>query len=285
MSAMEPFKTASGPGSPITEADLHAFVDQQLTPVRHAEVEQYLAARPDEAQRVHDWRQQNELLRGLLAPVLDEPLPLRLPLRRQVAAMPWRALAAGVLIAAVSASTAWFARGALDSQAARPAVARAGAEGAGIELTGFARRAAVAHLVYTPDGRRPVEVGADQEQQLVTWLSRRLGTPVKAPTLGGIGYALIGGRLLPGDSGPVAQFMYHDGTGQRLTLYVTREAPKAGGQAQTAFRFGQDGPVNVFYWVDRNFGYAISSSAERQELMRVAQEVYRQLAPPDAPPR
>ena len=77
--------------------------------------------------------------------------------------------------------------------------------------------------------------------------------------------------------------MYHDATGQRLTLYVTREAPKAAGQAQTAFRFGQDGAVNVFYWVDRNFGYAISSSAERQELMRVAQEVYRQLAPPEAP--
>ena len=280
MSAMEPVKTASGPGSPITEADLHAFVDQQLTPVRHAEVEQYLAARPDDAQRVNDWRQQNELLRGLLDPVLDEPLPLRLPLRRRAAAPPWRALAAGLAIAVVSAGTAWFARGALEGGSARAGLARI--DTPGTALTGFAHRAAVAHVVYAPDGRRPVEVGADQEQQLVTWLSRRLGTPVKAPSLGGIGYTLIGGRLLPGDSGPVAQFMYHDATGQRLTLYVTREAPKAG-QAQTAFRFGQDGAVNVFYWVDRNFGYAISSSAERQELMRVAQDVYRQLAPPDAP--
>jgi len=64
---------------------------------------------------------------------------------------------------------------------------------------------------------------------------------------------------------------------------VTREAPKDGGQAQTAFQFGHVGPVNVFYWVDRNFGYAISSNAERSELMRVAQEVYRQLPLPDAP--
>ena len=88
MSTMEPVETSSGPGSPITEADLHAFVDQQLTPVRHAEVEQYLAARPDEAQRVRDWRQQNELLRGLLAAVLDEPLPLRLPLRRHPTPLP-----------------------------------------------------------------------------------------------------------------------------------------------------------------------------------------------------
>jgi anti-sigma factor RsiW len=272
---MEPVKTP-GPGSPITEADLHAYVDQQLMPVRHAEVEQYLAARPDESERAQAWQRQNELLRGRLKPVLDEPLPLRLPLRPPPTAWPWRALAAGLVMAVLSASAAWLARGAYDER-----VAGATRPGSGTQLTGFAHRAAVAHVVYTPDGRRPVEVGADQEQQLVTWLSRRLGTAVKAPTLGDIGYSLLGGRLLPGDKGPVAQFMYHDGSGQRLTLYVTREAPQVGGQAQTAFQFGRDGPVNVFYWVDRNFGYAISSSAERPELMRVAQEVYRQLAPPD----
>ena len=209
MNTMEPVKT-SGPGSPIAEADLHAYVDEQLTPVRHAEVEKYLAARPDESQRVQAWRHQNELLRGLLDPVLDEPLPLRLPLRPSATAWPWRSLAAGIVLAVLSAGTAWFARGVYEERVAGSARA-----GSGTQLTGFAHRAAVAHVVYTPDGRRPVEVGADQEQQLVTWLSRRLGTPVKAPTLGGIGYSLIGGRLLPGDKGPVAQFMYHDGSGQR----------------------------------------------------------------------
>ena len=94
-----------------------------------------------------------------------------------------------------------------------------------------------------------------------------------------IGFELIGGRLLPGDSGPVAQFMYHDGIGQRLTLYVTREVPNPAGAPETGFRFGQDGPVNVFFWVDKNFGYAISGGADRQELMTVAQEVHRQLSP------
>ena len=68
-------------------------------------------------------------------------------------------------------------------------------------------------------------------------------------------------------------------TGQRLTLYVTREAPKLQGRSETGFRFGQDGPVNVFYWVDAHFGYAISGGANRDELTRVANEVYRQLAP------
>ena len=118
---------------------------------------------------------------------------------------------------------------------------------------------------------------ADQEQQLVTWLSKRLGTPIHAPALKPVGYELIGGRLLPGETGPVAQFTYHDASGQRLTLYVTREPPKSADGAPTAFRFGQDGPVNVFYWVDKDVGYALSSSADRLELTRVAHEVYRQL--------
>ena len=48
-------------------------------------------------------------------------------------------------------------------------------------LTGFAHRAAVAHVVYSPDVRRPVEVGADQEQALVTWLTKRMGTDVRPP--------------------------------------------------------------------------------------------------------
>jgi anti-sigma factor RsiW len=130
--------------------------------------------------------------------------------------------------------------------------------------------------VYSKDQRRPVEVAADQEQQLVTWLSKRLGTEVHAPRLASVGYELVGGRLLPGDSGPVAQFMYQDSAGQRLTLYVTHEAPQPTGR-DTAFRFGKAGAVNVFYWVDRGFGYALSGAIERPELMRVSQEVYRQL--------
>jgi anti-sigma factor RsiW len=36
-------------------------------------------------------------------------------------------------------------------------------------------------------------------------------------------------------------------------------------------------PVKVFYWVDKDFGYAISGGSDRDELMRVSKEVYRQL--------
>jgi anti-sigma factor RsiW len=256
-------------GTPITEADLHAYADGLLGATRRAEIEAFLAGHPAERERVADWAAQNLALRRLLDPVIHEPLPLQLPLTAPTRRTdPWRALAAGVAIAVASAGSAWWLRGLTDANDGR-LMASAGT------LHGFAHRAAVAHAVYSPDARRPVEVGGEQEQALVTWLTKRMGTAVKPPDLRGLGYDLIGGRLLPGDKGPVAQFMFGDAKGQRLTLYVTRE--DAGRNA--AFRFGQDGGVNVFYWVDKDFGYALSAGTDRQTLLRVAEAVYQQLSP------
>lgn len=267
----------------ITEADLHAFVDRQLAPARRAEVERFLAGSPDDLRRVQDWKDQNARLHRLLDPVLVEPLPLELPLRPRATVRHWRGLAAGIAVAVVSGGAAWMTRGAMDADTVRLALAASGPSRiasfspVGVadrgNLSGFARRAAIAHVVYSPDLRRPVEVGADQEQALVAWLTKRMGTSVRAPSLGGVGFELIGGRLLPGDDGPVAQFMYGDAAGQRLTLYVTREVD----DKDSSFRFGKDGPVNVFYWVEHHFGYAISAGADRETLSKVSQEVYRQL--------
>lgn len=256
------------PGAPITEADLHAFVDRQLPPARRAAVEAFLAGNAPARERVAQWEEQRRLLREHLDGVLDEPLPLRLPLRAAPSRPAWGwALAAGLLIALASGMSAWMARGMMDARQLLAQTAQVSASG------GFAQRAAVAHLVFASDMRRPVEVGADQEQAMVTWLTRRLGAQVHAPVLTGVGYELVGGRVLPGGRGAVAQLMYSSPAGQRLTLYVTQEAQGD----RTAFSFMQDGPVRVFYWVEGKLGYALSGEVSREELQRVAQEVYRQL--------
>ncbi len=266
--------------APVTEADLHAYVDARLSVERRQVVDAHLARSPEARGRVDDWRRQNDQLRNWLAPVLDEPVPLRMVRAPRGPIGDWRALAAGLFIALVSAGSAWWARGAVDATgrtrfAAASLAVPADGGTSSTELTGFARRAAVAHAVYSPEVRRPVEVGVEQEQALTTWLTKRLGAPVHAPSLSSVGYDLIGGRLLPGDASPVAQFMYGSATGERLTLYVSREV--AGND--TAFKFGHDGPVHVFYWVEGPFGYAISAGADRATLLKVSQEVYRQLKP------
>jgi anti-sigma factor RsiW len=70
--------------------------------------------------------------------------------------------------------------------------------------------------------------------------------------------------------------MYQDGSGKRLTLYVTR--PHAGEEA-TAFRFAQDDKVSVFYWIDKDCGYALSGEVDKGTLARVASSVYKQIEP------
>lgn len=269
------------PRLPVTEDELHAFVDGQLPAERRREVEAWLAGRPEEAQRIESYRAQKRELHALFDPVLDEALPQRVR-RAARPPVPWyaRRLVAGLAIALAGGAAGWGLRG-----AAGGAPGGGGPAIAASDPPGFAARAAVAHAVYSVDARRAVEVDAAHEEQLVAWLSKRLAAPVRPPRLQALGYALEGGRLLPGGRGPVAQFMYRDAEGGRLTLYVSNELAHPGGadargepNGETAFRFAREGGVDVFYWVDGPFGYALSGEAGRDALARVGGEVYRQLA-------
>lgn len=244
----------------VLENDLQAFVDGVLDEARRVEVETYLAERPEEAERLRAYSAQDAALRALFDPVLAEPVPAALVAVR--APRRWRAfaLAAGVLFAGVAVG--WIARGTFAPLSpAAPSLARS---------------AAIAHAVYSPEVRHPVEVGADQEDHLVKWLSKRLGTDLRVPKLAPLGYELVGGRLLSGPQGPVAHFMYQDAKGQRLTLYVSTQK---GEGRDTAFRFSQEDRVSVFYWIDHNYGYALSGEMKRDNLLALATAVYQQLSP------
>jgi anti-sigma factor RsiW len=203
----------------------------------------------------------NALIKRAYDPVMAEPIPARMHLRPS----PWRerALAAAILAVGIAVGLAASPY----VMPSKPSV---------IASNAFPMRAARAHAVFVTEVRHPVEVDAKQQEHLVAWLSKRLGTQLRVPVLASEGFELLGGRLLPGPDGAVAQFMYQDGSGARLTLYVSR---RSNGDAQTAFRFSQEGNVSVFYWIDRDFGYALSSEVQRPMLAKVANAVYRQLEP------
>ena len=294
------------PEKPITEADLHAYVDGQLSAARKREVEAHLSVHHEDADKVAAWSEQKAQLRAFFDPVQDEAMPQRLdhasrarPITtapssfernrtatstdRHSAPTRWHyRIAASLAIAVLGGMVGWFIRGPMPGDASRLARTSVAHQEV-LQVSEFARRAAVAHAVYSPDQRRAVEVDAEHEDQLVTWLSKRMGTPMRAPHLQSLGYALEGGRLLPGGSGPVAQFMYRDERGERMTLYVSDEVGKhastvsPASDGATAFRFAREGLVDVFYWVDAPFGYALSAQTGRAELARVSAEVYRQL--------
>lgn len=244
---------------PLAEAELHAYVDGALSESARAEVEAWLPFHPEEVERLRAYAEQNTLLRTLYNRVLDEPVPEALLVVRPRV---WRRYAVAAAVFALGIGLGWLARGMFIVPQMVP--------------LSLARQAATAHVVYSPEVRHPVEVTGDEEEHLVRWLSRRLGTTLKAPKLAPLGYELVGGRLLSGPQGPVAHFMYQDARGQRLTLYVSRQR---GEPRDTAFRFSQEDRVSVFYWVDGNFGYALSGEVRRDQLLKVADIVYKQLNP------
>ena len=247
--------------SNITEADLHAYTDGQLDDARRVQVQAHLAQHAAAAEQVRVWREQNEALRVRYNPVLNEPLPQR-RLAPHAQRRRWQsyAIAAGAM--GLGFALGWMVQSNRTDQF--------------VEAAALPRRAAVAYAVYAPEVRHPVEVGADQQEHLVKWLSKRLGSDLKAPLLTQQGFDLVGGRLLPGGKGPVAQFMYQDSRGQRITLYVSlRDAEPR----DTAFRFSQEDKVSVFYWIDGKLGYALSGEMDRASLLAVATVVYRQLNP------
>lgn len=248
--------------APIVEEDLHAYVDGLLPETRRAEVESFLAGNPKEAERVRAYQKQKEALRALFDPILDEPIPPQLLHPQRHWRWPVLRYAAIVAWITLGGTLGWLLRGADSRKPDEP--------------NGFARQAAIAHAVYSPEVRHPVEVGRDQEEHLVAWLSKRVGAPLKPPHLSQLGFELVGGRLLPGNRGPVAQFMYQDEKGQRLTLYVRMDP---GTKGETAFRYTQEGKVGVFYWIDGPFGYALSGETKKGDLLWVANAIYHQLNP------
>lgn len=245
---------------PVSEMELHAFVDGQLDDARRRQVAAYVEANSEAAARVAAYRAQNQSLKALFDPTLTEPLPPRLgppAVSRRALHARWAAAAAVLLVA--GAVTGWQA-GNLTRPPTGPAA--------------VAYQAAVAHAVFTPQRRHPVEVGGDEEAHLVRWLSKVLGQPLKAPHLADVGYALVGGRLLSAGDGPAAQFMYQDSDGDRMTLYVVTDPHQKG---KTAFRYAEEKGVPVFYWIDGPLGYALAGKMTRQELLKIADVVYAQI--------
>jgi anti-sigma factor RsiW len=260
---------------------LSAFVDGELPHAQHAAIEAQLEQYPQAAARVAAWRAQKTALRALCgAPQRsaradfderhDDPErdaadePAFIVVRRSP---PWWQR--------VGLAACWLAVGAGLALAVGPLAPRltggkwGGAwGGAGSQPPSFAQRADIAYAVYTPERRHPVEVAASEEEHLINWLSKRLNRPLSVPSLQEYGYSLVGGRLLPGEAGPAAQFMYENSTGVRLTLYVTGIA-----RDETAFRLFRDGNRRTFYWVNDGMGYALSGPIAEGKLRTIAIDV------------
>ena len=273
--------------TPIDDTLLHAWLDGELPAEQHGEVERWLHDHPEDAARVRLWAADAQALRATLEPVLDEPVPQRLTQivwnrAPMTLGAPWQrwaaALAVFVLGGAVGAAATWRVQSSQNAaQAARQVDRMVGAQG-------WVRRAAVAHSVYVPEVRHPVEVKA-QEEHLARWLTRRIEVPVKLFDLREQGFELVGGRLLPDAAGPSAQLMYQaieppvgNGKPERVTVYLR----KPDSATPAAFAYERQGDLGLFYWVEGDSahgnatGYALAGTLSRERLLVLAEAIYRQ---------
>jgi anti-sigma factor RsiW len=249
--------------SPVTQDELHAYVDGEIPADRRAAVEAWLATHPDDAARVADWRAQAEVIRGHFGGLATEAVPERFNLDRLArTGRPWRAVAAAAVIAALIGGVAgWMARGA--SAAAAPT---------GFDV--YTSEALDAHKLYTVEVRHPVEVPGTERDHLVTWLSKRVGYELRAPDLEPIGLTLVGGRLLPGPvgaNGAAGFFMYEAATGERFTIYCAQS-----GSPETGMRYREVDHFSSFYWTDHGLAYVMSGPSDRKRLWGVVKAAYDQ---------
>jgi anti-sigma factor RsiW len=251
----------------VSEDELGAYVDGELPADRRSAVEAWLTTHPDDAAKVAAWRKLGDLVRVRYGSVGDETPPARLNVdrltRRRYGAM---AAAVAAVVAAFLAGGAvgWTTRGV---ETASPS-----------DLSRFTSDALDAYRLYVVEVRHPVEVPGDQRPHLVEWLSKRVGSPLRAPELDAMGLKLVGGRLLPGPTGATAFFMYEGPSGERFTLYCGRTSDR-----ETALRYTTGEQNAAYYWVDQNLFYVLSGPAEQSKLHDIAQAAYDQIDRRGAP--
>jgi anti-sigma factor RsiW len=249
----------------IGEDELQAFVDDQLPPARHRAVVAHLGEHPEDRRRVDDYLQQKRDLRAhveaqspgptdALTERLQAELAARLAARRRRLWSPWpQAVAAALLIGVGWLGHMGYER--YQDWRLPPAV----------------NGAAQAHLIFADDPVRPVELPASASVELARWFSDHLGERVTIPDLAQLGLNFVGGRLLGTEKGPMAQMLYEDNRGRRLSLYLTPSDGDGGADVQVV----QIDGFNAGYWKGDALAFTIVAETPTEQLLVIASEIGR----------
>jgi anti-sigma factor RsiW len=242
----------------VHEEELHAFVDGQLPRGRCTAVLAYLGRHPEEITRLSSYALQKEQLRRRLEEFeLQSGDPTTAELQRALADRltgpsyrDWlrRAAAMVVLLGAGWWSNTLYQHHLTD------------------RLPGVVVEAAQAHEIFGGDPNRPVELTAVAAADMAMWFSSQLGELVEIPSLQGMGLRLVGGRLLAGDDGPVAQLIYEDPSGYRVSLCLSSAPNDSGPEVEVVTLEG----MTAGYWHGGDLTYALVGHTSEQQLVAIA---------------
>jgi anti-sigma factor RsiW len=273
---------------PVTEADLHAFLDEEIGAERRAKVAEHLEQKPLDAALVETWRAQNEALRGAFARIAREAVPLSLSLSQPLTVRPTtvpintrrldlartarqRRVAIASAIAFLAGSIA-AATGAIFVQHV-PSLFRAEASISTSVGRRIATRAAAMYRTFANDRTRPVEIAAAQKAELGRWLSERTGLSL-IPDFSSEGLKLVGGRVTPGEFGAAGFLLYEMTTGERIGVFLERAPDDSATESMRA----TPGDRNTsLYGREKGTYWAIIGSLGDERWKQVAQHLMNQI--------
>ncbi len=275
-----------GLGPPVSEAELHEFVDGDMDRGRREAIQAFLAASPGDAARVEAWRRQNEAIRAAFA-VETGPLPSSLPLAPGAEGVAATRPAAGGQTesrGSHSGRARWFARliglsfagGALLAAGAAylagrvnaPEAAPPSSEGptpAGMNDTFGARALSALRAFESPSAAvrlSPTREGPGQDT----------ATPI-LPNLSGEGLKLAGVRAMPGEHGEMLCLVYARPDETNIALCVE----KASDPGETVPRVSGNFPSAAINWRQRGANYALVGALLEARLRSLADEVHAQV--------
>jgi anti-sigma factor RsiW len=251
----------------IDELDLLAYADGRLDAARAAEVESYLAERPELARQVEDFAQQDRELHAQFDRYLERPMPDRIarlfeepPPRRQASGrrVVQHALAASLLMAMTGAGGWWLGHGMTSTS---PETERFVAQAM--------QRFVSADLAAQGEANGLQTVAGGDAT--LTRFSDRISIELRAPDLSAHGYRLIGKERVAfdGEQGVVLRY-----AGEReAEVHVFLKSRWQGDSP--GFETVESDHVTLTYWNDGPLAVAVAASqSDSDSVGTLAREVH-----------
>lgn len=246
--------------SVVTEMDLHAYIDGELSPERVADVEAAMAHDPVLAARVRDFRADKQTLIDAYRGLANAPLPVALlqaawtgsapkPPRHRGRTVAF-ALAGATALAACLLLTLALPHAPSDPAVEQAMTARDNARTPSRELKG--------HDLASIDA-------AGQA------MSDMLGNSIRVPDLSRAGFALVSADIYGQERSDAVQLRYQDAQRRLFTVFLR---PSAG---PDMFEVTARGQVRICVWQNADLTAVMTGEMSTPELFRLASLTYSSL--------
>lgn len=253
---------------PELDAELNAFIDGRLDPDTTAAVAARLDDDPGLRRVVDGMIGDRDAIRAAADTLDDGPASLRTAslaraLGARLARRRWQAALTGPVSRQLAAGVVMFALGWGAHMTLGPS---------GGSYPSYVAEGLGAHTVFADDATYPVEFTPEATSAALDWMSRKLKHKIDSPALDALGLTFVGTRLSGTREGPLAQFIYEDESGNRLSLVVM---PHPEGVPAADLQVARQDANSVGYWRNAALDFAVIARTSDVQIETVAAEVTR----------